>query len=157
MDDHNVESKIVQTNSIVHHNRTVQCCEGEDDTEFLSALESCRRGNKVRTLRAKDYRKTEVLNFIVKYSNAMESILAADKDRSLLQNGKAITVSFGKSNVNDKIQVNQVLKKSKLIFIDCFHKEVCIFLSCLILSSFNRYRTNLSDTLSLQFCLQCTM
>jgi hypothetical protein len=116
-------AKQVETIKFKLANKAIQCCEGEDDSEFLEILEKCksqRRKGCVNNIKFKDtINKTSLKAFLQKASSLFESILVQKNQILVQKQKKELTVVFG-CGEKDQIDIKSLLDHSTLTYGTCF-------------------------------------
>ena len=119
----NFASKETNTSEINLSDQIMQCCEGEDDTEFLSTLENIQ--NDLGYLNHKKQtdviNKTRLMRFIQRGSSLFEQLLVEEENMLRLRQKKELDTDFGCVESDQSI-VNKLLSRATLMCVKCFHQ-----------------------------------
>ena len=127
-------SKNINTSKIELNEKSMQCCEGEDDSEFLIALQT--RGNSgkhVKKIKRNDINRASLMKFMERSSSLFESLLVEREQGVVLQRDKKLTIAFGRGDTHIG-NVNKLLARCTLTYTTCFC-QVCnsVVLRCFLL------------------------
>lgn len=119
----NFALKEVNTCEIKLSDKHLQCCEGEDDSEFLFALENIK--NNLGHLNDKKQRdvvnRNQLRRFIQRKSSFFEQLLAKKENMLRLRKKKELDITFD-SMKSDQNIVKELLSCSTLLHVECFHQ-----------------------------------
>ena len=119
----NFASKEMNTSEITLSDQIMQCCEGEDDTEFLSTLENIQ--NDIDNLNCNKQthviNKTHLMKFIQRGSSLFEQLLVEKENMLRLRHKKELDIAFGCVESDQSI-VNKLLSGATLMCVKCFNQ-----------------------------------
>ncbi len=125
-------SKDTSTIGIRRDDKTVQCCEGEDDSEFFETLERCQnkhhQSTRTRTHHQlkfqcrSDMQRINLMKFLRKGSSLFESLLVGREQKKIQKKKKRLTIAFGNTKIDKENMNLENLSHCTLMYVTCLHE-----------------------------------